>query len=489
MQSHGSKSFKLQSEKASRTVIAVIGDLMIDRYLSGAVERISPEAPVPVLMHTADSAVAGGAGNVAVNIAALGCDVNLVGAVGCDVDANDLKGILTAATVSVEWLVADPDRPTIRKTRIVSGRQQFLRIDRELTTPPSLAVQEQLIKNAREAAARADIVVLSDYGKGVFSDYVVERIISDAKSAGKIVLVDPKRRTFEVYRGADLIKPNVTELSTASGLPCRTDADIENAAKVLLDQFDGTLLVTRAEAGMSLLKGGEFVKHFPTSALEVADVSGAGDTALAALAVSLAEGRSIEEAAVLSNIAAGIAVSKLGTAVVNRSELNAAVADAEMRVQHPGALVNLADAVKMAGGWRDRGERVVFTNGCFDLIHAGHIELLSSAANFGDRLIVGLNSDASVQRLKGPTRPIQNQSDRARVVGALRAVDLVVIFDEATPIKLIDAISPDILVKGADYLEDEVVGGDLVKSRGGRVALVPLVAGRSSTKIVERMRR
>jgi D-beta-D-heptose 7-phosphate kinase/D-beta-D-heptose 1-phosphate adenosyltransferase len=489
MQRHGLKSFKLQSETGPRAVVAVIGDLMIDRYLSGAVERISPEAPVPVLMHRTDTAVAGGAANVAVNIAALGCDVNLVGAVGYDVDANDLKGILTGAAVSVEWLVADADRPTISKTRIVSGRQQFVRIDRELTTRPSAAVQEQLIKNAREAMAQADIVVLSDYGKGVFSDHVVEKIISDAKSAGKIVLVDPKRRTFEAYRGADLIKPNATELSTASGLPCRTDADVEKAAKVVFDQFDGTLLVTRAEAGMSLLKGGEFIKHFPTSALEVADVSGAGDTALAALAVSLAEGRSIEEAAVLSNIAAGIAVSKLGTAIVNRAELNAAVALAEMTVHHPGALASLEEAVKMAAAWRDRGENVVFTNGCFDLVHAGHIELLSSAADSGDRLIVGLNSDASVQRLKGPTRPIQNQTDRARVIGALRAVDLVVIFDEPTPITLIDAISPDILVKGADYLEDQVVGGDLVKSRGGRVVLVPLVAGRSSTKIVERMRQ
>lgn len=489
MQSNASKSFSLPLEKGARRVVAVIGDLMIDRYLTGKVDRISPEAPVPVLVHGADSAVAGGAANVAVNIASLGCDVHLVGAVGSDLDASDLKGILVGAGVSVEWLVVDPDRPTISKTRIVSGRQQFVRIDRELAGRPAAVVEEELIKAARSAIVGADIVVLSDYAKGVFGDYVLEQVISAAKSAGKLVLVDPKRRSFEAYRHADIIKPNVSELSTATGLPCRTDAEVEAAAKALSGQFDGTLLVTRAEAGMSLLRAGEFVRHFTTSALEVADVSGAGDTALAALAVSIAEGRSIEEAAVLSNFAAGIAVGKLGTAIVSRKELNAAVARSETPIQHPGSLANLAEAVEMAAAWRQNGERVVFTNGCFDLVHAGHVELLSSAAGSGDRLIVGLNSDASVRRLKGPTRPIQSETDRARIVGALRAVDLVVIFDEPTPMSLIDAISPDVLVKGADYAEDQVVGGDLVKARGGRVVLIPLVAGRSSTKIVERMQQ
>lgn len=481
--------YDLRLHKGSRKVVAVIGDLMIDRYLTGKVDRISPEAPVPVLVHGSDHAVAGGAANVAVNITALGCDVHLVGAVGCDRDANDLKGLLAGASVSSEWLVADPDRPTISKTRIVAGRQQFVRIDREVTGRPSAQIEAKLVEAARGAIAKADIVVLSDYAKGVFGDYVLKQIISSAKSAGKLVLVDPKRRTFEAYDGADIIKPNVSELSAATGLPCRTDAEVEAAAKALLNQFGGTLLVTRAEAGMSLLKNGEFVKHFPTAAREVADVSGAGDTALAALAVSIAEGRSIEEAAVLSNFAAGIAVGKLGTAIVSRAELNAAIASAEATAHHPGALASLAEAVEMTTAWRQRGERVVFTNGCFDLVHAGHVELLSSAASAGDRLIVGLNSDASVHRLKGPTRPIQNEADRARVVGALRAVDLVIIFDEPTPIALIDAISPDVLVKGADYTEDQVVGGDLVKARGGRVVLIPLVEGRSSTRIVERMRR
>jgi D-beta-D-heptose 7-phosphate kinase/D-beta-D-heptose 1-phosphate adenosyltransferase len=483
------KSLILQLKPGKRKVVAIIGDLMIDRYLTGKVDRISPEAPVPVLVHSTDRAVAGGAANVAVNVNSLGCEARLVGAVGADVDAQDLRKILTDVGISAAALVVDPDRPTISKTRIVSGRQQFLRIDREFATKPSKEVQEKIVRIACAAILDADIVVLSDYAKGVFSDSVLKQIIGAAKAAGKLVLVDPKRRTFEAYRGADIIKPNVGELSIAAGLPCTTDVEVEAAAAAVMSQFDGALLVTRAESGMSLLRPGRSVFHFTTSALEVADVSGAGDTALAALAVSIAEGFSIEEATVLSNLAAGIAVGKLGTAIVSRTELNAAVARSETTVQHPGSLATLAEATEMAAAWRQKGERVVFTNGCFDLVHAGHVELLSSAAGSGDRLIVGLNSDASVRRLKGPTRPIQNETDRARIVGALRAVDLVVIFDEPTPMSLIDAISPDVLVKGADYAEDQVVGGDLVKARGGRVVLIPLVAGRSSTKIVERMQQ
>jgi D-beta-D-heptose 7-phosphate kinase/D-beta-D-heptose 1-phosphate adenosyltransferase len=475
-------------DNTQKTVVAIIGDVMIDRYLSGRVDRISPEAPVPILLQSNDRAVAGGAANVAVNIVALGCEVRLVGVVGADQDANDLKQILIDAGVSASSLVADPERPTISKTRVVSGRQQFVRIDRELAGKPSPEIQERIIEAARTAIANAKIVVLSDYAKGLFSEHVLKQIIDAARSAGKLVLVDPKRRTFEAYRGADIIKPNAGELSTASGLPCSTDAEIEAAASTLASQFDGTLLVTRAESGMSLVRPGQPVRHFKTSALEVADVSGAGDTALAALAVSIAEGASIEEAATISNIAAGIAVSKLGTAIVSRKELNRGIALASSAIHHPGSLTTLSTAVEMASTWRRMGERVVFTNGCFDLIHAGHIELLSFAAKQGERLIVALNSDSSVRKLKGPTRPIQTEADRARIIGALRAVDLVLLFDEPTPFSLIEAISPDVLIKGADYAEDQVVGGDLVKSRGGRIALFPLIAGRSSTMIVERMR-
>jgi D-beta-D-heptose 7-phosphate kinase / D-beta-D-heptose 1-phosphate adenosyltransferase len=476
------------SEKGTRKIVAVIGDVMIDRYLTGRVDRISPEAPIPVLLHSNDRAVAGGAANLAVNIVALGCEVRLVGAVGDDQDAVDLKRILAETGASTGYLVVDGSRPTTSKTRVVSGRQQFFRIDREFPGRLAQEVEQAIVEAARAAIAEADIVVLSDYAKGIFSDHVLTQVIRSAKTAGKPVLVDPKRRTFEAYRGADIIKPNATELSAATGKPCSSDAEIEAAAEALVGQFDGTLLVTRAQAGMSLVRRGLPVKHIKSSVLEVADVSGAGDTALAALAVSIAEGFTLDDAAFISNVSAGVAVSKLGTAIVARSELNAAIARAVSPPYHPGSLTTKLAAAEMAAAWRRMGERVVFTNGCFDLIHAGHIELLSFAAREGDRLIVGLNSDVSVRTLKGPTRPIQTEADRARIVGALRAVDLVVLFDELTPLSLIDAVSPDVLVKGADYTESQVVGGDLVKSRGGRIALFPLVEGRSSTKIVERMR-
>jgi D-beta-D-heptose 7-phosphate kinase / D-beta-D-heptose 1-phosphate adenosyltransferase len=478
----------MPSDRSHRKTIAIVGDVMIDHYLTGQVDRISPEAPVPVLLHTQDRVLAGGAANVAVNVAALGCDVRLVGVVGDDQNAQELKTILGKAGVPTLHLVTDPTRPTTSKTRIVSGRQQFLRIDREPAGQPTRDVEEALIAAASEAIAEADIVVLSDYAKGVFSGAVLAQAIAMAKLRGKQVLVDPKRRTFEPYRGADLIKPNARELSAASGMPCSTDAEVEAAGAVVAGQFDGAVLVTRAASGMSLIRPGRPIRHFKSSVLEVADVSGAGDTALAALAVSIVEGHPLEEAVAISNVAASVAVSKLGTAIVSRSELDAALARSSGIKHHPGSLATKLTAAEMAAAWRRMGERVVFTNGCFDLIHTGHIELLTFAANEGDRLIVGLNTDASVKKLKGSTRPLQTELDRARIIGALRAVDLVVLFDESTPLSLIDAISPDVLVKGADYTEDQVVGGDLVKSRGGRVALFPLVEGRSSTKIVERMR-
>jgi D-beta-D-heptose 7-phosphate kinase / D-beta-D-heptose 1-phosphate adenosyltransferase len=474
-------------KKHSQTIV-VVGDVMIDRYMTGKVERISPEAPVPVLLHSHDRAVAGGAANVAVNIVALGCGVRLVGVTGNDQDAAELRQLLELMGVSTAHLVTDTERPTICKTRVVSGRQQFFRIDREVTRPLSEKIEDAIVQSARAAMTDADMVVISDYAKGIFSDRVLQQVIAAARSFGIRVLVDPKRRTFEAYRGAELVKPNARELAAATGMSCATDADIATAGEIAAQQFDGTVLVTRADAGMSLIRQGEAVSHFRSSVLEVADVSGAGDTALAALAVSMVEGHAIEDAAMRSNVAAGVAVSKFGTSIVNRFELDAALARASSPRHHPGSLATISTAAEMALAWRRMGERVVFTNGCFDLIHTGHIELLTFAAREGDRLIVGLNTDVSVKRLKGTSRPIQSEQDRARIIGALRAVDLVVLFDEPTPLSLIDAITPDVLVKGADYTEDQVVGGDLVKARGGRVALFPLIEGRSSTKLVERMR-
>ncbi|MEP9351162.1 D-glycero-beta-D-manno-heptose-7-phosphate kinase [Xanthobacter sp. KR7-225] len=465
--------------------IAVIGDVMVDRYITGSVSRISPEAPVPVLVHGHERIVPGGAANVAANAAALGARVRLVGLVGRDREADLLCAALAAHPgVALDLMVRDAGRPTITKTRVMSGRQQIVRIDAETIAPPEAGLLEALLAAVAEAVRGARVLVLSDYAKGLLSDTVIAAAIAAAQAAGVPVVVDPKRRTFEAYRGASLVTPNRSELATATGLPDATDAEAARAAEAASAQFGGDVLVTRAEKGMTLWRRGGQVLHVPAKAREVFDVSGAGDTALAALAVSLAAGQPLEASVHLANAAAAVAVGKLGTAVVTRAELLAALEEAGTPGMAPGALLSAHDAARVIAEWRAAGARVVFTNGCFDLLHPGHVALLEAAAREGDRLVVALNTDASVKRLKGEGRPVQDEAARARVMGALRCVDLVVLFDEDTPLRLIETLRPDVLVKGADYREDEVVGADVVKAHGGRVALVPLVEGRSTSALV-----
>lgn len=469
--------------------IVVIGDVMVDRYITGSVSRISPEAPVPVLVHGAERIVPGGAANVAANAAALGAQVTLVGLVGRDAEADRLAGALDEwPGIDLSRLVRDAARPTITKTRVMSGRQQIVRIDAENSAAPSAEAETALIEAVRIATRGAKVVVLSDYAKGVLSDRVIAAAIAAGQAEGVPIIVDPKRRTFEAYRGASLVTPNRLELVAATGLPDTSDEQAAAAAAVAAAQFGGDVLVTRSEKGMTLWRQGGRVLHVPTQAREVFDVSGAGDTALAALAVTLASGEALETAVHVANAAAAVVVGKLGTAVVTRAELTAALEAALMDGPRQGALVSWEEAARIISSWQDAGARVVFTNGCFDLVHPGHISLLEAAAREGDKLVVALNTDASVRRLKGATRPVQDEAARARVMGALRCVDLVVLFDEDTPLEVITALGPDVLVKGADYREDQVVGGDVVKARGGRVALVPLVEGRSTSALVARAR-
>ncbi|MBB3929362.1 D-beta-D-heptose 7-phosphate kinase/D-beta-D-heptose 1-phosphate adenosyltransferase [Kaistia hirudinis] len=465
--------------------IAVIGDVMIDRYITGSVNRISPEAPVPVLLHGAVRIVAGGAANVAANAAALGASVNLVGIVGADAEADELRKVLADhPAVDLSGLVTDTGRPTVTKTRVMSGRQQIVRIDAESASYPLPDIETAIIASGTQAVANADILVLSDYAKGVLTDSVIAALIQAAKARGIPVIVDPKRRTFEAYRGATLVTPNRRELLEATGLADETDEQAAIAASAAARQFGGDVLVTRAEKGMTLWRQGGAVTHVPAEAREVFDVSGAGDTALAALAVALASGLPVESGVVVANKAAAIAVSKLGTAVVTRAELLESLARADIGPFPAGALATREQAVTIVEGWKARGERVVFTNGCFDLLHPGHIALIEASAHEGDRLVVGLNTDASVRRLKGESRPLQDEEARACVMGALRAVDLVVLFDEDTPLQLIEALKPDILVKGADYKPEEVVGADFVIAHGGRLVLAEIIPGRSTTALV-----
>ncbi|MFG1463042.1 D-glycero-beta-D-manno-heptose-7-phosphate kinase [Xanthobacter sp. DSM 24535] len=469
--------------------VAVIGDVMVDRYILGSVSRISPEAPVPVLLHGAERIVPGGAANVAANAAAMGAPIRLVALVGADAEAAQLRAALAPyALIDLSGLITDPTRPTVTKTRVMSGRQQIVRIDAEVSAAPSEQMEDELIAAARRAIAGCRVVVLSDYAKGVFSDRVIGALIVAAKTEGVPVIVDPKRRTFEAYRGASLVTPNRRELSEATGLPDDTDADAERAAAAASVQFGGDVLVTRAEKGMTLWRRNGTVLHVPAEAREVFDVSGAGDTALAALALSLACGLDLEASVPVANAAAAIAVAKLGTAVVTRAELIAALHRSVPQVESAGAQVTWDEARAILNRWRASGARIVFTNGCFDLLHPGHVGMLETAAAQGDRLVVALNTDASVRRLKGPTRPLQDENARARVIGAMRCVDLVVLFDEDTPLEIITALLPDVLVKGADYRPEDVVGADVVIANGGKLVLADVTPGQSTSTLVARAR-
>ena len=465
--------------------LVVIGDLLLDQYIYGAVERISPEAPVPVLRKTRQTAVPGGAANVAVNAAALGCSVSLIGVVGPDKNADTLRHALARwSGIGTQGLVVEPGWATISKMRVVSGHQQIVRIDDESIIDFSPATQNSLIDQTIAALDKADVLICSDYAKGVLSDGVLHAVIAHARSLNIPVIVDPKRKNFAAYRGATLVTPNRAEMAVASGLPLQSDADIEQAASVVSHQFGGDVLVTRSEEGMTLWQRNGHIRHQLARKSEVYDVSGAGDAVVATIGSVLSAGQDMDTAIVIATVAASIAVSKPGTAAVTRAELAE-----ELKEDNPdtGLIATWPQACAVVHRWRQHGASIVFTNGCFDLLHPGHVSLLHAAAQKGDKLVVAINSDASVRRLKGPTRPVQDEQARATVIRALRDVDMVVIFDQDTPLELITALQPDVLVKGADYTEETVVGADVVKRNGGRVELVSLVAECSTSNLVRKI--
>jgi D-beta-D-heptose 7-phosphate kinase/D-beta-D-heptose 1-phosphate adenosyltransferase len=472
--------------------LAVVGDVMLDRFIYGRTERVSPEAPALVLQIESERWVLGGAANVAANIAALGGQAILVGRIGAD------EGALTIDRLAAEHggriivaCAADPDWPTTVKTRYLAGDRHLLRADQE-RIGLSQACEARIIEDIRSAVARADAVVVSDYAKGVLTDRVLATIFAAARERNIPVLVDPKRRNLAAYRGATVLTPNRRELALATGIDGAHDEEIDEAAAMVMADTAAAILVTRSEHGVSLYRPGEPAWRHPATAARVRDVSGAGDTVAAALALALAAGAEMVAAAQLANCAAGVAVGKPGTSLVSPAELLAAgsfLRNAPATFDGDGGptkLRALNAAVAMRERWREEGLRVGFTNGCFDLIHPGHVQILRRSADRCDKLIVALNSDASVRRLKGPSRPVQNEAARAAVMEALEAVDLVMIFDEDTPLTAIQMIEPDILFKGADYREDEVVGGDIVKSWGGKVVLVELAQGHSTTNLIAR---
>jgi len=468
--------------------VMVVGDLMLDKYLSGSVERLSPEAPVPVLLRENERAVLGGAANVCANLAALGAEVVAVGAVGRDEAGSVLVDLLRACPkLDADHLVTDPRRLTTCKTRVMSGVHQMVRIDAESSANVAADTEEALIDAIRDNLGSADVVVVSDYAKGLCSDRIIRTVIGKATEAGKASIIDPKRRDFAIYRDATLIKPNRRELTDATGLPCETDEEAETAAAAAIARTNSAILLTRSERGISYFERDKKPLHLKTAAQDVFDVSGAGDTVMALAALGTASRLPVSEMMRLANTAAGIVVSKLGTAVVSAQELDEALeAEAHQSDPSKGASLGLEDAVRRREEWRKRGLKVGFTNGCYDLLHPGHISLLKSAAAECDRLIVAINSDASVRRLKGLTRPVQDERSRACILGALSAVDLVVVFDEDTPAETIAALQPDLLVKGADWAMEQVVGAETVRAAGGRVLLVPLARGHSTTSLIRR---
>jgi D-beta-D-heptose 7-phosphate kinase / D-beta-D-heptose 1-phosphate adenosyltransferase len=459
--------------------LLVVGDVMLDRYVAGDISRISPEAPAPVLARKSEKSSPGGAANVAANLAALGARANLTGLVGRDSEAELLRGALNVAGLETGDLAVDAARPTTVKTRFVASGQQVLRVDREVRSPPAPEAEAHMVERIA-AAGDVGAILISDYDKGVLTDAVLAACRDLARRTGAPVVIDPKRSRFADYGPASLIKPNAAELSRATGLPTESDADVERA---LLQALEGcaadAIMVTRGAQGLALARRGEPVSFHRAAPVEVFDVSGAGDTALAAVGAALAVGASLEEAARLSLAASRLAVTKAGSATVSTEELMRALgglADREKILGHDAAAARVR-------AWREAGLKVGFTNGCFDLLHVGHIACLRQARRWCDRLVVAINSDESVRRLKGEGRPLNDEASRAEVLAALEMVDLVTSFADDTPLALITRLAPDVLVKGGDYKAENVVGADVVLARGGEVKIAQFVKDRSTTAL------
>jgi D-beta-D-heptose 7-phosphate kinase / D-beta-D-heptose 1-phosphate adenosyltransferase len=475
---------------ASKSIL-VVGDLMLDRFSYGSVGRISPEAPAAVInLHRVEETV-GGAGNVALNVASLDAQCCLLGMVGTDEAANALCRRLGSHPKIEPNLVHAPDRATTVKNRFVAKlhNTHLLRADVEDASPITETLEANVLRAAADLVPQVDAVLLSDYSKGLLTDRVIREIIALARNAGKIVVVDPKGRRYERYRGAHFITPNMSELSHAVGASVETEAAQQAASRQLIELIDtGAVLVTRGEHGVLVVSSTGETASFAATARRVVDVSGAGDTLVASFTLALASGASITNAARLANYAAGIVVSKPGTAFVTHQELSDVLLS-RPDFQTQSKIYSSHQALRQAvSRWREDGLVVGFTNGCFDIIHEGHVELLTEARSHCDRLIVGVNSDSSVRKLKGPTRPIQSERARTKVLAALAFVDAVITFDAETPIDLISNLLPNVLIKGADYRIEQVVGRSIVEANGGRVVLVPLVPNSSTTRIVEMMR-
>jgi D-beta-D-heptose 7-phosphate kinase/D-beta-D-heptose 1-phosphate adenosyltransferase len=480
-------------ERLPQQTILCIGDLMLDDFVYGDVSRVSPEAPVPVIAVTREEKVIGGAGNVARNIASLGASCIFIGVIGADEAGQIVKAKFAEFKRAIEpHLVVDRSRPTSRKSRFVSEHysSHLLRADWELARPVDAAIEDELVDLVASMLPRVNAVILSDYAKGVLTPRVIRTVIDGAAARGVPIVVDPKAADYAVYRGATLITPNRKELAEATRRGVATEAEIAAAAAELARAVDSdAVLVTLSEEGMLLAVAGEEPVRVPSYPVRVRDVSGAGDTVVAVLAAMLAMGADFEPAMRAANAAASVVVGKSGTATVSAMELRARILPAAALAAEEKIVFDWAVAEERCREWRTQGQRVGFTNGCFDLLHPGHVQVLTRARAACDRLVLGLNGDASVRRLKGEGRPIQDVYARAGVLAALEAVDMVVVFDQDTPLELIRRLHPSVLVKGGDYTREQVVGHEVVEADGGEVILIDLVPGHSTTSIVQRSGR
>lgn len=463
--------------------ILVIGDLMIDHYLWGSSERISPEAPVPVVNIERENSVLGGGGNVVNNLSALGAKVDVISVIGdCEI-ADELKALLADIDISSEYLIVEKTRPTSKKTRVIAANQQVIRYDKESKNnilPPS---EKSIVKTFSAIVSNYDIVLLSDYGKGMLTDDLTQSLISIATKNNKKVLIDPKGSDYSKYRGAYLLTPNKKEASEATGIDIIDEKSLKTAITQLKNQHQlAVSLITLSGQGVAVYD--DKLTIYPTKAREVFDVTGAGDTVLSALGFALAAGYDIQQAVIFSNLAAGVVVGKIGSATTSIDEIIAYEFSLKNH-QIDARIKSQSQMAQLVKNFKEQGRKIVFSNGCFDILHIGHIRYLSEAKNLGDVLIVGLNSDTSVRQLKGKNRPINTQQDRAYLLAALESVDFVVIFDEQTPYNLIKTIVPDVLVKGGDYQGKTVVGSDIATE----VKLIKFVADKSTTNTIGKIKQ
>jgi D-beta-D-heptose 7-phosphate kinase / D-beta-D-heptose 1-phosphate adenosyltransferase len=463
----------------------VIGDVMLDRYLIGEVNRISPEAPVPVVLIKSEQQRAGGAANVAANLALLGIKTRMVGMVGADNEGQLLLAAMQGCGIDTSAMINTATRPTIAKTRILGGHQQMMRLDQEITTELSAAEAQTATETINAALAQQPaLVILSDYAKGLLTEPLCQHVIQHCRQQNIPVLVDPKGRNYDKYRGATALTPNKKETAEACDTQVHDAALIDKATALKSRLALDFLAVTRGEEGITLIA--DRTDHLSATAKQVFDVSGAGDTVIATLAAGLMHGLSALDSLSLANIAAGVVVGKVGTVPITKADLVDAIATAQGSEQ-AHKVCELAGLLQKVAAWKQQGQKIVFTNGCFDLLHAGHVTYLEGAKKRGDKLILGLNTDRSVSELKGPTRPVVNEQDRARVLAALESIDAVILFDEDTPLALINAIQPAVIAKGSDYTAEQVVGGKEVLSWGGEIALIDLVEGRSTTNLIKKL--